>query len=135
MSAEAVVYALLTGAGAVTAVVGTRIYPEALPEKQPTPAIVYEQISSSRSGAIAVDALASTHLTRTRYQLNLLSKDHAVARTLRAAVVAALQFQRGAIGGVTVHSVLHAGEGPVSFDPGLEVFLLPVDFSITHESV
>jgi hypothetical protein len=134
MSAESVVYALLTGAGAVTSIVGTRIYPEVLPEKQPTPAIVYEQISSTRTGAIAVDALAGSHLTRTRVQINLLSSDHAVTRTLRAAVVAALQFQRGVIGGITVHSVLHAGEGPVSFDQALGLYHRPVDFLITHES-
>jgi hypothetical protein len=134
MSAEAVVYALLTGAGAVTAVVGSRIYPEVLPEKQPTPAIVYEHVSSSRSGAIAVDAVASTHLTRTRIQVNLLSTDHTVTRSLMVAVVAALQFKRGLIGGVTVHSVLHAGEGPVSYDQALGLYHRPIDFLITHES-
>ena len=132
MSADAVVYALLSGAGAVTAIVGTRIYPVLLPEKQPTPAIVYEQISSVREPAI--DAQAATHTTRSRYQINLLSTDHAVARTLRAAVVAALQFQRGSIGGITVHSVLHAGEGPVGFDQQLGLFFLPIDFLVTHQA-
>lgn len=132
MSADPVVYALLTGAGAVTAIVGTRIYPAMLPEKQPTPAIVYEQISSVREPAI--DAQAVTHLTRSRFQINLLSADHAVARTLRAAVVAAMQFQRGVIGAITVHSVLHAGEGPVGFDQALGLFYLPIDFFIIHEA-
>ncbi len=133
MSADAVVYALLTGAGAVTAIVGTRIYPVVLPRGVPTPAIVYEMVSGPRLPAI--DAYATTHCTRTRMQINLLSKDHTVAHTLRAAVVAALQFQRGSIASTTVHSVLHAGEGPVSFDQALEVFQLPVDFLITHEAL
>lgn len=132
MSAENVVYALLTGAGAVTAIVGTRIYPDYLPEKQPTPAIVYEQISSVR--APAIDAAASTHVTRSRIQVNVLSADRVVAKTLRDAVVAAAQFQRGAIAGVTVHSVLHAGEGPASYDQQLGLYFRPIDFLITHES-
>lgn len=133
MEAENVTYALLSGAGPVTAVVGTRIYPVQLPLKQPTPAIVYELISATRLSAI--DAYAPTHLMRSRVQVNLISKDHGVTRTLRAAVLAAMQFQRGAIGGATVHSVLHAGEGPVTHDQDLDLYHRPLDFLITHESI
>ena len=132
MEAEAITYALLSGAGPVTAVVGARIFPEMLPLKQPTPAIVYGLVSAVRVPAI--DAQAATHLMRSRVQVNLISKDHTVTRTLRAAVLAAMQFQRGAIGGATVHSVLHAGEGPVSYDQDLDLYMRPIDFLITHES-
>ena len=133
MEAEAVTYALLSGAGAVTAIVGTRIYPDVLPIRQPSPAIVFGLVSAVRSPAL--DAQASTHLMRSRVQVNLISKDHGVTRTLRAAVLAAMQFQRGAIGGATVHSVMHAGEGPVSYDQDLDLYHRPLDFLITHESI
>ena len=132
MEAENVTYALLSGAGPVTAVVGDRIYPEMLPLNKPTPAIVYGLVSAVRVAAI--DAYAPTHLMRTRVQVNLISRDHGVTRTLRAAVLAAMQFQRGDIGGVTVHSVLHAGEGPVTHDQDLDLYHRPLDFLITHES-
>lgn len=132
MKAEAITHALLIGAGAVTAIVGTRVFPVVLPEKQPTPAIVYEVVSSVRIGAI--DAYAPTHLARTRVQVNLLTVDHNVLRTLRDAVVAAMQFQRGAIGGATVHSVLLGNEGPDSFDDELRVFHRPIDFLLSHEA-
>lgn len=132
MLAENVTYALLTGAGAVTAIVATRIYPVVLPLKQPTPAIVYELVSAVR--APAIDAQSATHLTRSRVQVNLLSKDLAVTRTLRDAVVAAMQHQRGTLGGVVVHSITHAGEGPVTYDEALDLYHRPVDFLITHES-
>jgi hypothetical protein len=132
MSADAVVYALLSGAGAVTAIVNTRIYPVVMPQSQPTPAIVYEVVSAPRMGAI--DAQDTTHLTRSRVQVNLLSADYVVLRTMREAVVAALQFERGSIGGVTVHSVLPAGEGPDTYDHSLRLFHRPLDFLVTHES-
>ena len=132
MEAELVTYALLSGAGPVTAVVGVRIFPEMLPLKQPSPAIVYGLVTGVRVPAI--DAQAATHLMRSRVQVNLISKDHGVTRTLRAAVLAAMQFKRGAIGGVTVQSVLHAGEGPVSYDADLDLYMRPLDFLITHES-
>jgi len=132
MSHEAVTYALLAGAGAVTAIVGTRIYPTVLPVGISTPAIVYELISSWRPGAL--DARAVTHLTRTRVQINLMTADHAVLLSMRDAVVDAMQFERGYIGGVTVHSVLPAGEGPDLYDHELRLFVRPVDFTLTYES-
>lgn len=133
MSVERVTYTLLKNDAAVTAIVGTRIYPVMLPQQQPTPAIVYEIISSPRMGVI--DARDATHLTRTRVQINLLSADYYTLRTLRDAVMAAMQFERGSIGGVTVHSVLPAGEGPDSYDQPLRLFMRPLDFLITHESI
>jgi hypothetical protein len=132
MTCETAVYSLLSGAGAITAIVSTRIYPTVLPVGVPTPAIVYELISSWRDGAL--DAYATTHLTRARVQINLLSADHAVLLTMRAAVFAAMQFQRGSIGGVTVHSVLPAGEGPDQYDPEMRLFLRPCDFILAYES-
>ena len=133
MRAEDVVYALLTGAGPVTAVVSDRIYPVVLPQdvKVGAAAIVYELISAVRQPAI--DATSPTHVTQSRVQLNLLAPDLPTTRTLRDAVVAALQFQRGLIAGVTVHSVLHGGESAVSFDPQLGLFHRPVDFLVLHQ--
>lgn len=132
MNAEAVVYALLSGAGPVTAIVGTRIYPVALPERQPTPAVVYQVISSVPVGRI--DAQAASHLTRTRVQVDVLSKDHTVLKTLRDACVAALRFQRGTVGGVVVHTVLPEPDGPTTYDRELAVYHRPVDFMVIHES-
>lgn len=132
MSAELVTYALLSGAGPVTAIVGTRIYPVVMSQGQPTPAIVYEVVSNPRLGVL--DVRDTTHLTRARVQVNLLSADHTVLRTLRDAVITAMQFQRGTIGGITVHSVLPAGEGPDSYDQPTRLYMRPLDFLITHES-
>lgn len=136
MSASKVVYALLTGAGAVTAIVGAgaaaRIYPVLLPQGQTVPAIVFEVISAYRPGAI--DAYAPTHLTTSRVQVNLITADYPALLVLLEATKAALQFQRGVLGGVTTHSVLHAGEGPVQYDQQLGLYTQPIDFLITHEA-
>lgn len=132
MSAEAAIYALLTAAAPVTALVGTRIYPGVLPNGQALPAIVVEQISAVRLGRL--DAFAATHPTRSRIQVNLLSRDYPTLKALRTAVTAALQFQRGSIGGSSVISVLPDNEGPDTFDAGMEVFHQPIDFMVTHEA-
>ncbi len=43
MSAERDLYAALSGASAVTDLIGSRIYPDARPEDDPLPAVVYQR--------------------------------------------------------------------------------------------
>ena len=131
MSAEAVMYALMTGAGPVTAIVSTRIYPVVLPQNVAMPALVLEHISTYRPPVI--DAYAGTHMAQTRIQCNCLAVDHTTCRSLATAVRQAAQFQRGTIAGVLVHSVLHAGEGPATYDADSGVFHQPVDFIVTYQ--
>lgn len=129
MSADAVINALLTGAAAVTAIAGTRIYPAVAPEGTVAPFIAYELVSNVRLPRI--DAQASAHLARARVQLNLVAVDYATVKALRAAVVAACQFQRGMLAGASVVSVLPEGDGPITFSDDLGLFHQPIDFSVT----
>lgn len=132
MSAEAAVYALLSAAPAVTALVGDRIYPGQLPEGQRLPALVIEHISSVRLGRL--DAQAPTHPTQTRVQINLIASEYRVLKALRDAVTAALQFQRGALGGGAVIAILPDQAGPDLVDAGLGAFFQPLDFLVVHEA-
>lgn len=132
MSAEAAVYSLLAAAPAVTALVAMRIYPGQLPEGQPPPALVIEHISSVRLGRL--DAQAPTHPTQTRMQVNLLAATYPQLKALRDAVTAALQFQRGALGGGVVIAILPDQAGPDLVDAGLGVFFQPLDFLVVHEA-
>lgn len=131
-NAAAIVFELLDAASPVTAIVADRIFPVVAREKQPTPMIVFEVVSSVPVGAI--DAYEPTHLTRSRVQVNVLTADYAVLRTLRDAVVAALRFQRGTIASATVHSILLDIEQPDRYDPSLRVYMRGIDFLVTHES-
>lgn len=131
MTAEAVMYALMTGAGPVTSIVDTRVYPVVLPEGKPLPALVLEHVSTYRPPVI--DAYAGTHMAATRIQCNCLAVSHIVCRALADAVRLAAQFQRGSIAGVLVHSVLHAGEGPATYDAETGAFHQPIDFIVTFQ--
>ena len=46
MSAESTLYGILSAAAGVTALVGTRIYPDLIPEEKATPYIGFERIST-----------------------------------------------------------------------------------------
>lgn len=129
MSAEAVVYSLLSNAAPVTALVGTRIYPGIAPEGTAAPWIVYELISNNRQPAI--DAQAASHVTRSRVQVNLAAVAYATIKAMRATVIAATQFQRGTIGGVSVISVLPDGDGAIGFDGETSLFYQSIDLMLT----
>lgn len=136
MNAENIVYALLVGAGAVTALVGTRVYPVMVPQTVAVqgPTIAYSLISSSR--APAIDAVAATHYTRSRVQVDLIAPEAAwpQLRQLRDAVMQALQFQRGVVAGVQLHALLPEFEGPVTFDQQLGLWHRPLDFMLHHQT-
>lgn len=131
MSAEAVVYALLSGAGPVTSIVGTRVYPVVLPEGVKPPAVVYGLVSAMQPAT--VDATSPTHLMRSRVQVDLVGADFALLRTLRDAVVAALRFQRGVIASFFVHAITLDLEAPVTFDQPLALWHRPLDFIVLHQ--
>jgi hypothetical protein len=132
VSAEAVTYALLSAASAVTAVVSDRIYPGQLPLEAQPPAIVYELIDAVPEGNI--DTFEATHVTRSRVQVNLIAADYAVLHnTLRNAVVGAMRNQRGTFGGVVVHAIMLDHDGTPNFDQGVELWHRPIDFIIYHQ--
>lgn len=47
MSAESALYSALSGASGLTALVGTRIYPDVIPEDADLPAVVYQRAGTS----------------------------------------------------------------------------------------
>ena len=132
MSAEAAVNALLTAAAGVTALVSTRIYPTIAPEGTAPPLVVVELVSNVREPRI--DAASASHLATSRIQLNLVAADYVTIKALREECIAACQFQRGVIGGVTVVAILPDGDGPISYDPGTGLYHQPADLMVTfHE--
>ena len=52
MSAESTLYGILSTAAGVTALVGTRIYPDLIPEEKATPYIGYERVSTDPIGTL-----------------------------------------------------------------------------------
>lgn len=131
MSAEAVIYALLSSAAPVTGWVNDRIYPSMLPTGVQPPALVYSLVSAVPPAVM--DATEPTHLTRSRVQVDLLGSDFANLRIVRDVVVAALRFQRGVIATFTVHAVTLDHEGPVTFDEALALWHRPIDFVVLHQ--
>lgn len=60
MSAETELYAVLSGAAGLTALVGTRIYPDAIPEDATLPAVVYARAGTEPVLSVSGQKFAET---------------------------------------------------------------------------
>lgn len=73
MSAESTLRSALTGASAVTALVGTRIYPDEAPPNPTVPYVVYQRISTDPSVTHDQSSASSKHLDGVRMQVTVLA--------------------------------------------------------------
>lgn len=86
MSAESTLYTLLTGNPGVTALVGTRIYPDIVPEGKATPYIGYERVATDPVAVMSGPAPAAI----ARITLACWADTRTAADAVAAAVVAAM---------------------------------------------
>lgn len=118
MSIETGLYSKLAGTAGVAALVGTRIYPQVVPQEQDLPALAYQRISGAPRYTHSGDA----GLTRARFQITCLAATYAGVKALAAVVRAALTGATGAWDDVTVGACLVENEA----DGWADGFLAPV---------
>lgn len=101
MILEEALYAYLTADDTVEGLIGTRLYPEMLPEGVQLPAMAYQRIS--RDGIIAHDG--PTGLASVRIQLTMQAASYLTLRTLADRVRVLLDGERQTMGspGVMVY--------------------------------
>ena len=87
MSIESDIYSALSGAGGVTSLVSTRIYPNLVPENTANPCIDYSLISGTRFHTL----MGQNDMRRGVVQISCHADTYAGAKALAAAVIAALQ--------------------------------------------
>lgn len=83
MSVESDFYSLLSGAGAVTALVATRIYPDALPEECDYPAVVFARARTDEVRSVSGQVFGA--------DVDLLVGCWAVTRAAADAVAVAIE--------------------------------------------
>lgn len=131
MRAEKVVYDLLTGSEAVTALVGLKIYPGLIPQNTTIPAVSYELISSVDIPPI--NAQAGGVILRSRVQVSALARTYAEVKTIQEAIRRALLFKSGLIAGVQVNAITRELIGSDERDDESGLYMQGVDFLLIHE--
>lgn len=86
MSAESDLYAVLSGYAPLTALVSTRIYPDAIPEDQALPAVVYSTESAAPDWCLNNTAAATPY----RFRIVAWGVTRTAAKAVGEAIVAGL---------------------------------------------
>lgn len=126
--------ALLLAAAGVTSLVGAgaaaRIYPLELPLGTVFPAIVID--FDNDDPIPTIDAAQNYGLRSVDVDLIIFAKTAAALQSLKSAVEAACNFQRGSFGGINVVAIGQADTGKPAYDSRLENWYLTVHFPLTY---
>lgn len=135
MRPEKVITALLNGAVGVTALVGSgaaaRIYPGIAPQGVGLPLLSVEHVSGGELPTL--DAAANYGLAQARVQVTAVAGTYPEVKALLEQVRLACRYQRGAIAGVSVVSVLPDVVGPDQRDDALGLLTQSRDFLVTFK--
>jgi hypothetical protein len=113
-TAEAVLQRILAAAPVVSNLIGSRIYPNIVPQKAPMPAVTYQQISGPRLH----DMQGAVGLAKARYQINCWAVSYAGAKELAETIRLTLNGYRSS--GV-IKFIRQADEGDLPKTlPGLD---------------
>lgn len=121
---------ILIADASVAALVGTRIFPKALPQNPPLPAITYQRISRT---ALADTLEGPGTLVRPRVQIDTWAKTDAEAITVGAAVRRALNGFRGPVAGEPDVQRIALDNVEDSIDAELLLHRQRADFFVFHE--
>lgn len=133
MTGEAVIRALLVQASALTALVPVaRIYPGLVAQDAALPAIAFSGISDVLLPTVS--AYPGVELRRSRVSVTVLATDYPSIKALISEVIKACNYQRGAIAGLSVISVLRDLIGPDLRDDDRGVYRQSVDLVVTFQT-
>ena len=101
MNCEAAIYGILSGDATLTALVSTRIYPEAAPQNAANPCIVYSEstpeFNDNKSGV--------SHLDVNLVQVDIYASTISVRNTIGARVRTLLDRYSGTINSINIQSM------------------------------
>ncbi len=132
MHIEDAVLAYLKSYAGLTALVGSRIYPEEVPETEKLPAVTYILVSSEFVHTL--DGKAT--LERPVYQYTAYADTKAAARAVAAQISLALSDYHGTLSGVVVQKIELQNEMSTLISSGdgtVKTYTHDLEFEITYE--
>jgi len=130
MTMNASLYAYLVGTSAITALIGTRIYPvDEVPQNEPLPYIVYEVVSNIPYHLMSADA----DVYSPRYAIHIFANTNLEIDNIEAAIKTALQDYRGTMNGTTVQRIMYENAFNGAYQSELKIRHRIIDFNIHHE--
>lgn len=119
---EADLRAVLLAAGAVSAIVGTRVAAMLIPEGDAAPYVTYQLISAERHGSMS----APGTMRNARIQLTCWSASYGEAKQLALAVAAAID-------GAALFQAVQVGDQDL-YDPTAKLYAVALDYSLWQDN-
>lgn len=129
MSLESALVALITGNAPVAAVLGTRLYPDVIPQDQPMPAGHYRTVSTRP--AMAHSGEAGVDFSTVRF--SIFAPLRADAISLRELIKPVVSGYKGTSGGETLDAVFYR-EGMNTFDIESGLYAAQFDLIVTRRT-
>ena len=128
MTLEEGLYSRLTGYAGLSALIGTRLYPEVLPEGVTLPAVTYQIVSlADTADAAGGDNLMDTN----RVQLTSYAATKAAAANVDRQIRAAINGYRGSMGTVVIEGCWRVNQ-IANYDPLPQLRQVISDYEITY---
>ncbi len=107
---ETGIFTYLQTIGAITAIVGTRIHPDTMPQGSELPVIVYSRLSGGRVQVMG----GISGLAHPVFQITSWATTYLAAKNLAEIVRVNFDAVSGAIGGVTVRACIMEDDGDIT---------------------
>lgn len=134
MSAEKVIYNLLSTNSALTAVVPVgRIKASLIELETVLPAIAYSHVSTYENTTIDANSLYA--LVTTRIQVTVAANTYPVVKNVIDLVRKACNYKRGTINGVIVSSIVRENVGADYRDDEAKIHYQTIDFKVTYHEL
>lgn len=127
MDAEQALVMHLLNDSALTALVGDRVFPHAIPQDEQVPAIVYQKISAPRTLSVSGDSSANN----TRMQLSCYAETFGQAKQIAQVLYNSVDVFRGQLGGRVNAAVLMA-DSRDDYEPDTGRYRCDIDFFVMH---
>lgn len=128
MSLDADLFSFVTAQTAVSALIGTRLYPGHAPQNPTYPLATYHRVSGTRVSSLGGDS----GLADPRFQFSAQSPSYATARSVAEAMRAALSGYQGLMGATDVRASAASSDIDIYYDD-IGVWQSSFDVFLTHQ--
>ena len=127
MAVETHIHDLLVGTGAISAIVGTRVYMGQLPPQVQYPCVLFFQVSGYEHKTLE----ETDGWNESRFQFDCYADTYTVAKQLAAAVHNAVKNYEGSINSTTIKSFTQLFKTDYK-EPAPRMFRTQMDYEIWH---
>ena len=120
------IYSLLTSDGTLSSAIGTKVFPDTVPQGQLFPAVVYTVVGTdptdAKDGASPLDVL--------RIQIDTYSTSYDSTQTIKDRIRTVLDRYSGTVQMMNIDSIRFSGDGSGDYEENIGIYWVSQNFDI-----